>query len=40
MTKEQAAQIIDQAIAQMKLSRQEHALLQQALATLVEKANS
>jgi hypothetical protein len=36
MTKEQAAQIIDQAIAQMKLSRQDHAMLQKALAVLLE----
>lgn len=34
MTKEQAAQILDQAISQMKLSRQDHAVLQQALEVL------
>jgi hypothetical protein len=36
MTKEQAKALLDQALANMKLTRQEHQLLIQALAVLTD----
>lgn len=39
MTVEQAEQLLRQAISSMKLTLQEHQLLQQALAVLLNKAN-
>ena len=36
MTKEQAINLLDQAVQQLRLTRQDHALLQQALTVLQE----